>query len=78
MKIYGLDKKGNIIAYDVIMTFKGSNDYVIYTDNSIDENNNLKVYSAIYNPKTELLIREPSSELELKEVKEALKSVFNG
>ena len=78
MKIYGLDKKGNKLSYDVIMTFKGSNDYVIYTDNSVDDNNNLKIFSAIYDPKTELLMREPSSEKELQEIKEALKTVFNG
>lgn len=76
MNIYGIDKKGNKIKYDVIMTFKGSNDYVIYTDNSVDENDCLRIYSAIYDPKTSLLVRNVNKVEELEEIKQALKEVI--
>lgn len=76
MNIFGIDKKGNKIKYDVIMTFKGSNDYVIYTDNSVDENDCLRIYSAIYDPSTSLLIRNVSTHEELEEIKEALQEAI--
>ena len=41
--------------FDVILTFKNENtqkDYVVYTDNSIDENNKLRLYASIYDPLT--------------------------
>lgn len=76
MNIFGIDKKGNKIKYDVIMTFKGSNDYVIYTDNSVDENDCLRIYSAIYDPNTSLLVRNVSTQEELEEVKEALQEAI--
>ena len=58
------------------MTFKGSSDFVIYTDNVVDDNDNLKVYSAVYDPKTNLIIRQVSSKKELEEVKEAFESAI--
>ena len=74
MKVYGLDKNKNKLEYDVIMTFKGSQDFVLYTDNSVDKNNNLIIYSAVYDPKTGLIVREPNSKKELKEIEEAFNS----
>lgn len=76
MKVYGLDKNKNKLEYDVIMTFKGSQDFVLYTDNSVDKNNNLIVFSAVYDPKTGLILREPNSKKELNEIKEALDSTI--
>ena len=76
MNIFGIDKKGNKIKYDVIMTFKASNDYVIYTDNTMDENDNLRIYSAIYDPKTSLIVRGVKTKAELEEVKEAFESAI--
>ena len=43
------------MEYDVILTFKSEvtgKDYVVYTDNSYDEKNKLRIYAAIYNPLT--------------------------
>lgn len=74
MKVYGLDKNKNKLEYDVIMTFKGSQDFVLYTDNCVDKNNNLIIYSAIYDPSTNLIVREPNNKKELSEIEEAIKS----
>ena len=74
MKVYGLDKNKNKLEYDVIMTFKGSQDFVLYTDDSVDKNNNLIIYSAVYDPKIGLIVREPNSKKELKEIEEAFNS----
>lgn len=76
MKVYGIDKNKNKVEYNVIMTFKGTSDYVIYTDNTTDDKENLRIYSAIYDPKTSLLVREPKTKEELNEVKEALASII--
>lgn len=76
MNIFGIDKNGNKIKYDVIMTFKGSNDYVIYTDNSVDDNDCLRIYSAVYDPRTSLLVRNVSTTEELEEIKEALQEAI--
>ena len=74
MKVYAIDHNDNKIEYDVIMTFKGSNDYVIYTNNSIDSKGNLKIYSAIYDPDTGLILRNPNTKEELEEIKKAFES----
>ena len=41
------------VEFEVLYTFKSrrtNKDYIIYTDNTHDENNDLNVYSAIYYP----------------------------
>lgn len=79
MKVYGLDKNKNKLEYDVIMTFKGSQNFVLYTNNTVDKNDNLIVYSAVYDPKTGLIIREPNSKKELEEISEAMnEAIING
>lgn len=49
--IYGIINEEIVKEYYVILTFKNTNNnknYIIYTDNKIDQNNNLVIYSAIY------------------------------
>ena len=44
---------GTIIEYNVILTFlneQNNKNYVIYTDNTLDQNNKIRIYAAIYNP----------------------------
>jgi len=39
--------------FEVLYTFKSTNtkkDYIIYSDNTYDEDNNLNIYSSIYYP----------------------------
>lgn len=54
-KIFTVLKNGIKIQYDVILTFKSEitgKDYIVYTDNSYDDKNKLRIYAAIYNPLT--------------------------
>ena len=48
-----LDENGKEIVYDVLFTFESeetNKNYIVYTDNSKDENGNIEVYASIYHP----------------------------
>ena len=48
-----LDKEGNEITFEVLFTFESDEtgkNYMVYTDNSYDDEGNLCIYAAIYNP----------------------------
>lgn len=63
-KIFAVLKNGNRKEYDVILTFKNdknNKNYIVYTDNSIDNENKLKIYAAIYNPLTNEFLGVPDS-----------------
>ena len=52
MKINALDINGNIKEYDTILTYYSeeyNKHYVVYTDNTYDENNELIIYISSYN-----------------------------
>lgn len=54
-KISAILKNGEKKEYDVILTFKNdknNKNYIVYTDNKIDNENKLKIYASIYNPLT--------------------------
>ena len=54
-KISTILENGEKKEYDVILTFKNERtekDYVVYTDNTYDDDNKLKVFAARYNPLT--------------------------
>ncbi len=56
-----IDENGNEIIYDVLFTFESEEtgkNYIVYTDNSRDENGNVVVYASIYYPD------DPKSKLE--------------
>lgn len=51
-----LDKEGKEIECEVLFTFESDEtkkNYIVYTDNSKDEDGNVKVYASIYNPDKE-------------------------
>ena len=58
--------------YDVILTFhsnKQNKDYIVYTDNTYDEESKLKIYSAIYNPNLkDPFVGYPNTKEELAEI----------
>lgn len=63
-KIFTKLKDGTKIEYDVILTFKSeksNKDYVVYTDNKIDNQNKLKIYAAVYAPLTNEFLDVPES-----------------
>lgn len=46
-----IDKDGKEKKYEILVTFKWKNkNYVVFTDNTVNENNELNVYAAIYYP----------------------------
>ena len=56
-----IDENGNEVIYDVLFTFESDEtkkNYIVYTDNSKDENGNIEVYASIYDP------NDPQSKLE--------------
>lgn len=56
-----IDENGNEVIYDVLFTFESDEtkkNYIVYTDNSRDDNGNIQVYASIYDPE------DPKSKLE--------------
>ena len=52
MKINAVDKNGNLKEYDTILTYHSdefNKDYVVYTDNIYNSNNELQIYINEYN-----------------------------
>ena len=48
-----LDENGNEIVYDVLFTFESeetNKNYIVYTDDSKDEEGNIQVYASVYDP----------------------------
>ena len=78
-KIYTTTKDGKKIEYDVILTFKNeitNKDYIVYTDNQIDNQNKLRIYAAIYNPLTNQFLEVPESKEEWNEIYRLLDKVL--
>ena len=51
-----IDDKGKEIECEVLFTFESDEtkkNYIVYTDNTTDEEGNTKVYASIYNPNDE-------------------------
>jgi len=78
-KIYTTTKDGKKIEYDVILTFKNeitNKDYIVYTDNKIDNQNKLRIYAAIYNPLTNKFLEVPESKEEWNEIYRLLDKIL--
>lgn len=48
-----IDDKGEKINCEALFTFESDEtkkNYIVYTDNSLDENGNVKVYASIFDP----------------------------
>ncbi|MDD4027731.1 MAG: DUF1292 domain-containing protein [Bacilli bacterium] len=56
------DENGKDVECDVLFTFDSEEtkkSYIVYTDNTTDENGNVKVFASIYDPKIENPVLEP-------------------
>lgn len=56
------DKDGKEVECEVLFTFESEEtkkNYMVYTDNTVDEEGNTKVYASIYTPDTETTVLEP-------------------
>ena len=78
-KIKIKNDKGEELICDVLFTFDSdetNKSYIAYTDNTTDENGNIKVYANTYDPSGEDLSLEPlTSEKEWKVIENILISV---
>jgi len=55
------DENGVETEYEVLLTFESNEtnkNYMLYTDNQLDEEGNIKVYASIYSPKEDGTIDE--------------------
>ena len=81
-QIKGISSDGSVKIYDVILTFnneKNNKDYVVYTDNTYDSDNKLKVYAAIYDKHLEdPFIGYPANYEEWQDICELLDTVMIG
>lgn len=78
-KIYTTLKDGSKIEYDVIMTFKNEDnnkDYIVYTDNKLDENDKLRIYASIYDASSNKFIGVPETQEEWNKIYELLDKVL--
>lgn len=63
-----LDENGEEVTCEILFTFNSEEtkkDYMVYTDNTTDDEGNIKVYASIYDPdatKTELIPIETDRE----------------
>ena len=48
-----IDREGKEIEFEILFTFESDEtkkNYIVYTDNSLDEDGNTRVYASIYTP----------------------------
>ena len=56
------DEYGKETVYDVLFTFDNeetNKSYIVYTDNSVDEDGNIQVYASVYYPGTDSTKLDP-------------------
>ena len=74
-----LDNEGKEITCEVLFTFESDEtkkNYIVYTDNSLDEAGNIKVYASIFDPSKETTELMPiESEREWKIIETILESI---
>ena len=71
---------GTKVDYNVILTFKSvisGKNYIIYTDNTYDQNKKIRFYAAKYNPDlSNPFIGEPTTKEEWSEIVNAIDNVI--
>lgn len=74
-----IDRNGKEIEFEVLFTFESdetNKNYMVYTDNSIDENGNTRVYASVFLPEAEPLELLPvETEREWKIIETILESI---
>ena len=77
-KIYTTLSNGVKVEYTVILTFENkNNNYVVYTDNTLDKNKKLRLYVAKYNPnQPNPFLGEPTTKEEWNEITNIINRVI--
>lgn len=80
MKINAIDSDGRVKEYDAILTYHSeeyNKHYVVYTDNTYNENNELITYISSYtltNPET--IVKEIENKVEYNKVKTEINKIL--
>ena len=75
MKINAIDELGRIKEYEAILTYHSeeyNKHYVVYTDNTRDEKDNLNIYAAIYYPNDDSRLESIETDEEWDEIERRL------
>ena len=78
-KIFTTLSNGMKQEFNVIFTFKNEltqKDYIVYTDNSTDEYNKLRIYAYIYDPVTLKFLGNPETKNEWDEIYRLLDKIL--
>lgn len=71
---------GTKVDYNVILTFKSNitnKNYVVYTDNTLDQNKKLRFYAALYDPNNQIpYLGEPTTKEEWQELTNIVNKVI--
>ena len=74
-----VDQNGNTIEFEILFTFESDEthkNYMVYTDNTKDENGNVRVYASVFVPDKEPLELLPvETEREWKIIETILESI---
>ncbi len=80
MKINAIDDSGKLKEYDVILTYHSDDynkDYIVYTDNIYNTNNELQIYINEYNPNDiEVVVKVVSDNEEYDRIKKEIDSIL--
>lgn len=80
MKINAIDVNGNLKEYDAILTYHSdeyNKDYVVYTDNLYNSNNELQIYINEYNPQNaEYVVNDIVDNDEYNKIKSEINSIL--
>ena len=77
-KVYTISPNKTKIEYTVILTCTlNNNNYIVYTDNTFDQNKKIRLFAAKYNPKQEVpFLGEPTTKEEWNELIKIINSVI--
>lgn len=74
-----IDKDGKEIEFEILFTFESdetNKNYMVYTDNTTDEEGNTKVYASVFNPNAEPLeLLQVETEREWKVIETIITSI---
>ena len=75
-----IDKDGKEIEFEILFTFESdetNKNYMVYTDNTLDDDGNTRVYASVFNPNKEPLELLPvETEREWKVIETILGSIM--
>ena len=72
------DESGQEVEYEILIAFKWTKtnkNYIVYTDNTYDENENLNVYASVYYPNDSTKIDPIESDEEWDEIERRLQAL---